>query len=93
MRRVAQAGRELWVDSFEKPLLATGVSHAELLEAEAEPSAESLLIGAEVAQILWNRFIEEESFQAAIQGLEAALEAAGVARSRERRPAAVAFSM
>lgn len=91
MRRVAQAGRELWVDGFEQPLLATGLSHAELLEAEAEPAAESLLIGAEVAQILWNRFIEEESFQAAIQHLEAALEEAGVARSRERRPAAVAF--
>ncbi|MFP3881580.1 MAG: hypothetical protein ACLFWH_04580 [Actinomycetota bacterium] len=42
MRRVAQAGRELWVDGFEQPLLATGITHAELLETEAEPAAESL---------------------------------------------------
>lgn len=91
MRRVAQAGRELWVDGIEQPLLEAGLSHAELLEVEAEPTAQSQLIGEEVQQILWNRFLEEEIFQAAVQHLEAALEEAGVSRDQERRPAAVVF--
>ena len=42
-------------------------------------------------QLLWNRFIEQEIFQAAVQHLETALEKAGVSAPRERHPAAVAF--
>lgn len=91
IRRVAQAGRELWVKGIEEPLLDAGLSHAELLEAEAEPSDVSQRLAEEMTQILWNRFMEEEIFQAAVQHLEAALEDAGVSRTRDPRPAAVAF--
>lgn len=91
IRRVAQAGRELWVKGVEEPLLEAGLTHAELLEEEAEPSDVSQRLAEEMTQILWNRFMEEEIFQAAVQHLEAALEDAGVSRTRERRPDAVAF--
>lgn len=44
MRRVAQAGREMWETGVEAPLRAVGISAAELLEASAAPAEESQVV-------------------------------------------------
>ncbi|HZD17167.1 MAG TPA: adenylate/guanylate cyclase domain-containing protein [Actinomycetota bacterium] len=91
MRRVAQAGREMWETGVEAPLRAAGISPAELLDASAAPAEASQLLGDRVNQILFHRFLEEVIAQAWIQHLEAALEEAGVVRRRDPRPPAIAF--
>ncbi|HSM02830.1 MAG TPA: adenylate/guanylate cyclase domain-containing protein [Acidimicrobiia bacterium] len=91
MRRVAQAGREMWRVGVEEPLLAAGLSHAEMLEAEAGPAPESQLLGERLVTLLWNRFIGDEIYQAAVVLLEKALTEAGVTRDREATPPAIAF--
>ncbi len=91
MRRVAQAGREMWETGVEAPLRAAGISAAELLDASAAPAEESQLLGDRVNQILFHRFLEEVIAQAWIQHLEAALEETGVVRPRDPRPPAIAF--
>ena len=91
LRRVAQGGREMWITGVEEPLLAQGLTHAELLEAEAGPAPQSQLQAERIVQLLWNRFIEEVIFQAAVQHLETALDEAGVSRRSDPQPPAVAF--
>ncbi|HEX6263456.1 MAG TPA: adenylate/guanylate cyclase domain-containing protein [Actinomycetota bacterium] len=90
-RRMADAGRELWRTGVEAPLLASGLSHQELLQASADPAPESQVIGDRLIGILWNRFIEQVVVQASIEHLELALEEAGVAFRRNPRPPAIAF--
>ncbi len=91
LHRIAQGGREMWLTGVEEPLLAQGLSHAELLETMAGPAPESQLIGEAMVQILWNRFIEEVIFQAGVEHLETALEEAGVARRPDPIEPAIAF--
>lgn len=91
MRRVAQAGREMWETWVEAPLLASGMSYAELLDAAAAPAEESQLLGERMIQILFHRYLEEVITQAWIQQLERAAEEAGISRPRDARPPAIAF--
>ncbi|HEX6206912.1 MAG TPA: adenylate/guanylate cyclase domain-containing protein [Actinomycetota bacterium] len=90
-RRMADAGREMWRTGVEAPLLASGLSHHELLHASSDPAPESQVIGDRLIGILWNRFIEQVVVQASIEHLELALEEAGVAFRRNPRPPAIAF--
>lgn len=91
LRKIAQGGREMWIAGVEEPLLAQGLSHAELLEAEAGPAPESQLLGEAMIQVLWNRCIEQEIFQAAVEHLETTLEEAGVARKSGTSDPAIMF--
>ena len=91
LRRTAQASREMWAAGVQQPLLAQGLSRAQLLEAEAVPAPQAQQLGEAIITVLWNRFLEHEIFQSAVENLDVALEEEGVGRRRAPTDPAIAL--
>jgi adenylate cyclase len=91
LRKMARAASEMWSAGVQQPLLESGLTHSQLLEAQSADGARFQALGERITHLLWNRFLEEEIFRGTIETLERALEEAGVAVDKDERLPAIVF--
>jgi adenylate cyclase len=90
-RRLAEWGFELYKEYMQAPLLASGMSRQEAINASSAFAA--MGIPMMERQFIWllRRHIEHNTFQLIVEHVENAVEAAGAAPTKAAKPPAIAF--
>jgi adenylate cyclase len=92
MRGIVAAQRDLFRQSVEEPLLASGMSRRDMLEAAAPRRLQLQRMGYRVVFLLLRRMLEEAVFENVVLRLEEALDEAGIAQARGESESTIAFA-
>ena len=87
LRRIAETETDFWMSEVERPLLEGGMSEAEMLEAQAELGSRIAPLMDQVLLAIYHGHQEHTWRQGFAEGVEAALERAGLYRRPDRPPA------
>lgn len=91
LRRIAESQLEFFRAFVERPMIAAGIPHHEVMDAAAAMS-QPMSDAAELAvRLLHRRHLEHYSVQEIVENTEITLERAGVAPRRPVAPPAIAF--
>jgi adenylate cyclase len=91
MSRVAESNRANWHSYIEQPMLASGMTDAQMLEFTASISPQIRAAWERLMIATFRRHHEREVFAEVIDHVEAALEQMGIAPARPARPTAMVF--
>jgi adenylate cyclase len=87
LRRIAEAEAAWWNTEVEVPLVASGMTEGEMLQAQADLGSEMTPLIEEVLLAVYHGQQEHTWSQVFVEHVESALEAAGLYRRLERPPA------
>lgn len=90
LRRIAETETDFWMTEVERPLLEAGMSEAEMLQTQAELGSEMAPLIEQVLLAIYHGQQEHAWRQGLTEGVEGALERAGLYR-RPVRPPAICF--
>jgi adenylate cyclase len=90
LRRIAETETEFWTTEVERPLLEAGMTQSEMLEAQADLGSQLAPMIEQVLLAIYHGQQEHAWRQGFAEGVEEALERAGLFR-RAHRPPAICF--
>lgn len=92
IRGIVATQRDLFRQSVEEPLLASGMSRPDMLEAAAPRRLQLQRMGYRVVFLLLRRMLEEAVFENVVLRLEEALGEAGIVPARGESESTIAFA-
>jgi adenylate cyclase len=87
LRRIAETEASFWDSEVEMPLLASGMTESEMLQAQADLGSQMSPLIEEILVALYRGQQEHAWSQVVVEHVEGALDAAGLHRRLERPPA------
>jgi adenylate cyclase len=87
LRRIAETEASFWDSEVEMPLLASGMTESEMLQAQADLGSQMSPLIEEILVAIYRGQQEHAWSQVVVEHVEGALDAAGLHRRLERPPA------
>ncbi len=91
LRRIAQAEPDFYHTYVELPLLRSGMTEMQMRELATEMSTQLIPVIQQLILWIYQRHFEHYTIEHIVEHVEAAMEEAGIERTREVKPPAIAF--